>query len=204
MKISIVIQAGGQSKRMGQDKGLVSLAGRPMIEHVIEGVDGIGDEITITTNNPNGYQYLGIRMASDTDPGAGALTGLHTALEASQGETVFVIACDMPFPNQALIQYLLSLAPKADAVVPFMNNRYQPLHAVYSREPCLQAIRKAIANNQKRAISFYSDINVFKIEEQEISKYSKDELSFFNVNTPTDLAKAEAIINQAKTNSDKI
>ena len=181
---------------MGRDKGLVPLAGRPMIEHIIEKVKGIGDEIIITTNDQEAYQYLGYRIASDDDPGAGALTGLHTALSAAESDTVFVTACDMPFLNKALIEHLISLASKADAVVPIVQDRFQPLHAVYGRENCLKAIQSAIAKDEKRAISFYPSIEVLEIEGKEISKYGDVERIFFNVNTPSDLEKAEAMIRE--------
>lgn len=197
--LSIVIQAGGQSKRMGQDKGLVSLGGKPMIEHVLLQVEELGGEIIITSNNTKEYEYLGKRIATDRDPGAGALTGLQTALEAAKGSTVFVIACDMPFPNKSFISHLLSLASRADAIVPFFNDRYQPLHAVYSRETCLSAIENAISRGQKRVISFFPNINVLKIKEDEISEYTQDGLSFFNVNTPNDLVKAELILTEKNT-----
>jgi len=198
--VSIVIQAGGRSTRMGQDKGLVSLAGIAMVEHVLAGVKDLGDEIIITTNNPEDYAYLNLKMASDQSPGAGALTGLQTALEAAQGPTVFVIACDMPFPSKALINHLLSLASSGDAIVPYYKDRFQPLHAVYSKDPCFAAIEKAIANDQKRVISFFSDIDVITVDETVISELSIDGLSFFNVNTPEDLAKAELIVSKKNTN----
>lgn len=198
--ISIVIQAGGQSKRMGQDKGLASLGGKPMIEHVLLQVEELGDEVIITTNNPKEYEYLGKQIATDRDPGAGALPGLQTALDAAEGSTVFVIACDMPFPNKSFISYLLSLAPRADTIVPFFEDRYQPLHAVYSRESCLPAIENSISLGQKRVVSFYPQIKVLKIEEDKISEYTPDGLSFFNVNTPNDLAKAELILAKKQLN----
>lgn len=194
--ISIVIQAGGRSTRMGQDKGLVPLAGIPMIEHVLSGVKNLGDEIIITTNAPEYYAYLNLRMVRDKSPGEGALAGLQTALGAADGSTVFVIACDMPFPNKKLINHLFSLASSGDAIVPYYNDRYQPLHAVYSKRPCLSAIKNALDKGEKKVISFYSEIDVITVDETIISALSLDNLSFFNVNTPSELEKAELIISQ--------
>ena len=77
--VTVVIQAGGRSSRMGQDKGLVLLAGRALVEHVLARVDGLGDEVLITTNNPAGYAYLGVPLAGDAAPGAGACRALPRA-----------------------------------------------------------------------------------------------------------------------------
>lgn len=157
--ISIIIQAGGRSSRMGQDKGLVPLAGKPMIEHVLDKVRGLGDEIILTTNFPENYAYLNLPMASDEAPGAGALPGMMTALRAAAYPHVLIVACDMPFLNRPLLEHLLSLAPQADVVVPFWEENYQPMHAVYGRVRCLEAVEKALERGRRRLISFYDDLH---------------------------------------------
>jgi molybdopterin-guanine dinucleotide biosynthesis protein A len=191
--ISLVVQAGGNSSRMGQDKGLVLLNGSPLIEHVTARLGGIADEIIITTNHPENYEYLNLPLASDKYPGAGALTGLQTALEAAQGEYVFVIACDMPFVNRDLVKYILSIKDKADAIIPYVEDRHQPLHALYHRNKCLQAIKQVLAENQKRMISFHHLISVYKLASQQIARFDPDGQSFLNINTPEELAQAESL-----------
>jgi molybdopterin-guanine dinucleotide biosynthesis protein A len=195
--ISIVIQAGGQSRRMGQDKGLVPLNSVPLIEHVISSLIGLADETIVTTNHPDNYQYLNLPLASDKYPGAGALTGLQTALEAAQGEHVFVIACDMPFVNSDLVKYIFSNAGKADVVVPHFEDKFQPLHALYQRNNCLLAIKQALSENQKRMISFYPLISIHKISSQQIKTFDPAGQSFKNINTPKELAQAEQTFTQA-------
>ena len=112
--LTVAVQAGGRSSRMGEDKALLQLDGIPLIERLLQRVSGLGDEILITTNRPQDYQYLGLRMASDPEPGAGALHGLHTALKAARGQTVLVLACDMPFVSRPLLEHMLQLAEAAD------------------------------------------------------------------------------------------
>lgn len=189
--ISIVIQAGGRSSRMGQDKGLVPLAGKPMVEHVLERVRGLGDEILLTTNFPEPYAYLNLRMASDEEPGAGALPGMLTALHAAAYPHVLIVACDMPFLNRDLLQYQLSLAEQADVVVPFWEENVQPMHGVYGRERCLAAVEKALERGRRRLISFYDDLHVLTIPPDTIRQYDPAGLTFFNANTPEELAQAE-------------
>ncbi len=202
--ISTIIQAGGRSSRMGQDKGLVPLAGKPMIEHVLERVRGLGDEIILTTNFPQNYAYLNLPMASDEEPGAGALPGMLTALRAAAYPHVLIVACDMPFLNRPLLEHLLSLAPQADVVVPFWEENYQPMHAVYGRERCLAAVEKALARGRRRLISFYDDLHVLTIPPDTIRQYDPRGLSFFNANTPEELAEAESFYQQTQLNQIKL
>lgn len=196
--LSVVIQAGGESSRMGRDKALVPLGGRPMIEHVITRVTGLGDEILVTTNNPDAYEYLGVSLASDEEPGAGALPGLRTALGAAQGDDVLLVACDMPFVNRLLLEYQLSLRSQADVIVPRWEGNYQTMHAVYARRKVLQAVEQALAEGERRMISFYPEVKVHTVTPEEIREHDPKGRSFFNVNTPEDLAEAERLLAQAR------
>lgn len=196
--ISIVIQAGGQSSRMGQDKALVPLAGRPMIEHILTRLTGLGEETIITTNKPEDYEYLDLPLVSDEEPGAGALPGLRTALKAAQGDHIFVLACDMPFVNRLLVEHLLGLTSEADVIVPRWQDTYQTMHAVYARKNCLRAVEKALEKGEQRMISFYSDVKVRPVPPEEVAEIDPQGRSFFNVNTPEDLAEAERLLAQAR------
>ncbi len=188
--ITIAIQAGGASSRMGRDKGLVPLAGKPMVSHVIDRVRGLGDEILITTNRPQDYGFAGVRLAGDTRPGAGALGGLHTALSAARGETVLVVACDMPLASRRLLEHLLARAPQADVVIPRKDGEYEPLCAVYAKR-CLAFVEAALDEGERRMISFFAQVRVIAVEELEWRAFDPEGLTFFNVNTPQDLAEAE-------------
>lgn len=194
--ITVAIQAGGRSSRMGRDKGLVMLHGQTMVEHVLQRISGLGDEILLTTNAPDDYAFLGLRMASDERPGAGALPGLKTALQAAQGELVLLVACDMPFLNRPLLAHMLDSAANAavEVVVPYWNEQYQTMHAVYRRDACLAAVNEALAQGQKRMISFYPAVRVHTIGPDVISRFDPAGRTFFNVNTPEELEQAEMII----------
>lgn len=196
--LSVVIQAGGESSRMGRDKALVPLAGRPMIEHVLTRVARLGDETLITTNNPDALEYLDLPLVSDEEPGAGALPGLRTALRAAQGDHVLVLACDMPFVNRLLLEYQLTLTPKADVVVPRWQETFQTMHAVYARKKTLHAVEQALAEGERRMISFYPQLKVYSVSPEEIARHDPKGRSFFNVNTPEDLAEAERFLAQAR------
>ena len=191
--LSVVIQAGGNSSRMGRDKGLVELAGKPMIQHVLDQVEGLADEVLITTNNLANFAQFNLKMASDEVAGAGALPGLQTALKATSAKYMLLLAVDMPFISRAVIDHLLELRFEANLIVPRWENRFQPMQAVYEREVVLSAVNTALAHNKKRMISFYDEIIIHTVDEETIRELDPTGLTFFNVNTPEDLEEATQI-----------
>lgn len=193
--LTVAIQAGGQSQRMGQDKGLVLLHGRPLVRHILDRVADLGDEILITTNRPQDYAFLGVRLASDETPGAGALVGLRTALQASHGDKVLVLACDMPFVSRPLLVHLIGLAPQADVVIPRSAGQYEPTHAVYDRS-CLAEIEISLAAGDMRMVGFLPRVRVLTVEDDVIDRLDPSRRSFFNVNTPEELALAERLLGE--------
>ncbi|MBE9478393.1 MAG: molybdenum cofactor guanylyltransferase [Chloroflexi bacterium] len=192
--ITIAVQAGGKSSRMGEDKALIHLAGIPLIERVLARIDGLADEILITTNRPETLAHLNLRMAGDEVPGAGALHGLKTALATARGEIVLVISCDTPFVSRELLEYLLSRAHEADVIVPKHGDKFEPLQAVYNRARCLPAVEAALISGERRMVSFYSQVHVLPIEEHVLTELDPSGLSFFNVNTAEDLKRAEQLL----------
>ena len=201
--VSVAIQAGGQSERMGRDKALIPLAGRPLIAHVLERAAPLGDEVLVTTNSPGDYAFLGLRLVADERPGAGALAGLQTALRAALHEVVLVLACDLPFLSVPLLEHMLRLAPQADAVIPRWHSELEPLHAVY-RRACLPAIDLALAEGRQRMISFLPAIRATIIEEDQVAVFDPLGLTFFNINTPDDLQTAERILAAAAPPSEDV
>ena len=187
------IQAGGASSRMGRDKALIPLAGKPVIEHVLAAVSDLAAEIIVTTNEPEKYRFLDLPLYQDENPVAGALEGLRTALDAASGQRTLVVACDMPFLATPLLSHLFEQSIAADVTVPRWNDRLQPLCAVYSAA-CLPAIEASLAAGQKRMISFHDQVRVKVIEEAVVARFDPEGLSFFNLNTPEDLARAERLL----------
>ena len=190
----MVIQAGGRSSRMGRDKGLVRLGDRSLVEHVLAATGGLADECLITTNNAEAYAFLGLPLAGDEDPGAGALPGLRTALRAARGELVLLLACDMPFVQRPVLQMLLDLSADYDVVVPRWQDQLQTMHAVYRREPCLKAVDAALTAGRRRMISFYDQVRVREVSADELASAGDLARSFFNVNTPAELHEAEHLL----------
>ena len=193
--LSIVIQAGGQSSRMGEDKALKTFLGRPLIQRVIDRLAPIADEIIVTTNHPDEYSFLNLRLVSDLKPGRGALGGLYTAIASATHPIVAVVACDMPFASAMLIEAAnrIMVEEEADVVIAKSDEGYEPLHAVYRRETCLPAIESAIDADQWKVIAWFPQVKVRVLSSEEIKLYDPASLAFWNVNTPEEFAKAEQI-----------
>ena len=198
--LTVALQAGGTSRRMGRDKARVLLDGRPLITHVLERAAPLGDEVIVTTNAPRAYAFLGgVRLVADEQPGAGALAGLRTALRAASHERLLVLACDLPFVCVPLIEHLLRAAPAADVVVPRWRGELEPLQAVYRRS-CLAAVERALAEGRRRMIDFHADVRVHVVEEDVVARLDPQGLTFFNINTPADLQTAERLLAETRRN----
>lgn len=191
--LTLVIQAGGESRRMGQDKGLVQFLGQPLVQRAVERLSSIADETIVTTNRPEAYRFLGVRLEPDLLPGRGALGGLYTALGVASHRLVAVVACDMPFASRELFQAAREILEKEpfDAVVPRPAHGTEPFHAVYRRESCLRAVQAAMEQGAWRADAWHPNVRMRLLSPEEIQRYDPNELAFLNVNDPQELAQAE-------------
>lgn len=209
--LSVVIQAGGQSSRMGEDKALKPFLGKPLIQRVIDRLAPLADEIIVTTNRPEDYVFLNLRLAADLKPGRGALGGLYTAIASAAAPFVAVVACDMPFASAKLIEsahrlmveeeadvVIARAAPRAEALSVAKGQRagktdegYEPFHAVYRRTTCLPAIEAAIEADQWKVIAWFPKVKVRTLTPEEVKSLDPSGLCFWNLNTPEEFAEAE-------------
>ncbi|HMD82041.1 MAG TPA: molybdenum cofactor guanylyltransferase [Anaerolineales bacterium] len=193
--LTVAIQAGGQSSRMGEDKALKPFLGRPLIQRVIERLTPIADEIIVTTNRPEDYLFLNLRLFTDLKPGRGALGGLYTAIVSASQPIVAVVACDMPFASASLIETAarLLVEEEADVVIAKSEEGYEPLHAVYRRQTCLPAIESTIDADQWKVIAWFPKVKVRVLTKEEMKQSDPSGLAFWNLNTPEEFAKAERL-----------
>ncbi len=191
--LTVVIQSGGASSRMGEDKALKPFLGRPLIQRVIERLAPIADEMIVTTNRPAEYGFLNTRLVPDLRPGRGALGGLYTAIASASHPFVAVAACDMPFASQNFFEsaHRLMVEEEADVVIVKTDEGYEPFHALYRREACLPAIEAAIDADQWKAIAWFPQVKVRTLSPDEIKIFDPSGLCFWNLNTPEDFLQAE-------------
>jgi molybdopterin-guanine dinucleotide biosynthesis protein A len=213
-----VILAGGASRRMGRDKAWIELDGRALVERVVQRLGDVCRETILVSGDQDPYHKLGVRVIGDTLPGKGSLGGIYSGLRAARFERAVVVACDMPFLNPALLDYMLSLAADYDVVIPSASsfrlplgsieaepgdskrklltakdNDLHPLHAVYSKQ-CLEPIKARLLEGDLRMIGFHQDVRVRVVTSAEVEQIDPDHLSLLNVNTPQDLALAESLV----------
>ena len=199
-KVTVVIQAGGESRRMGQSKALVPFAGRPLICRMIERLSPVADELIITTNEgerlafiDEQYPELDIKRVKDLHDFRGALPGIHTALEAATNPYVAIVACDMLFASPRLVvaEALALKESGCDMVVPVNKHGYEPFHAIYRRDACLPAVKSQLARGDKRAQAFFDTMNVREFSQSEVLEAEPMGGCFINANTPDELRKLE-------------
>jgi molybdopterin-guanine dinucleotide biosynthesis protein A len=200
--LTIVIQAGGMSSRMGEDKALKNFLGKPLIERVIERLNPIADELIITTNQPDNYSFLNKRLVADLIADRGALGGLYTAISSASHPYVGVVACDMPFASPKFFETATKLMVKeeADVVIPRIKSEdsqksggYEPLHALYRKETCTPAIEDAIQKDLWKVIAWFGKVNVRDVSDDEMKIIDPSGLCFWNVNTPEEFVQAEKL-----------
>ena len=184
------ILAGGESSRMGENKAFVQVGGVPIIERVIARLQPLVDELAIITNSPAEYAHLGLTVHTDILPGKATLGGLYTAVERASTLYTFVVSCDQPFLNAALLRYLAGLRSGYDVVVPLNREGYpQSMHALYSKA-CAQPIFQRLEADRLKVIGFFPDVRVRAVSAEEIDSIDPERWSFVNVNTPDDLEVA--------------
>jgi len=197
--ITSIILAGGKSSRMGKDKAGLKLDGRLMIlQSIARKLLTISDEVIVATDGRR-YDDLNIRVkwVDDVYPGAGSLVGLYSGLKEASSDYALVVACDMPFLNLELLRYMIALPRDYDILAPRMGDKIEPLHTIYSRN-CLTAIARLLEARHKKIMDLYDEVRVRYISQEVIDKYDPEHRSFFNINTPDQLAEARAIIEESR------
>ena len=196
--VSIAILAGGASRRMGSDKAFLPFLGVPLIQRVIDRVRPLCHECFIIGAPDDRFNGLGLEVIPDAIPGHNALGGLYTALIKASNPLVIVLGCDMPFVNEPLLRRQVEIIErvKVDAVVPRSRLGEEPLHAVYRRQICAPLVERAIHSGERRMISWMQWANIRYLDESIVSQFDPWHLSFENINTPEDLARAEDLARQ--------
>ena len=199
-RVTMVIQAGGESRRMGQSKATVPFAGRPLICRLVERLGPVADDLVITTNEPERLDFLHaefpqyrIQLVRDAFNVRGALPGLYTALEAARNPYVAVVACDMVFASPSLVvaEALAMNETGADVVVPVNKHGFEPFHAMYRRAGCLPAVSAALDRGEKRAQGFFADVEVCEFPQERVLEAEPMGGCFINANTPEELRAIE-------------
>jgi molybdopterin-guanine dinucleotide biosynthesis protein A len=190
-----VILAGGKNSRFGRAKAQEVIDGQSMLERVIAAVSQVTENILIVASQEKTNSLLGgypdQRIVEDIYPGTGVLGAIYTGLHHAATPCVLVVGCDMPFLNPHLLRYMAKVAQesRADAIVPVFNERFEVLHAIYSKS-CIPRIQDLLAERILSVIRLLNRVKVRHINEEEIERFDRIYSSFINVNTQVDLLTA--------------
>lgn len=215
-EVTLLIIAGGNSRRMGEDKLMLTVPpkGIPLVRHVVELLLPLAAKVVVVANEPDvcaAVREIGLdnierdqdgvqtrKLVSclpDDAPGVGPLGGLATGLRRIDGWAL-TVAGDMPFLSAATCRYLIRRSDSGcDAVVPVLEGQSQPLHALYSRR-CLPAVERALSAGLRRMDSFWNEVQVRLISADTLRAFDPDLRTFTNVNTPTEWEEARALLSQ--------
>ena len=184
MIVTGIILSGGKSSRMGENKSLLTLGNKKIIEHIYTELKSCCDEVVIVANEPSAYSFLTSNIVSDRFQGKGPLAGLETAFFHKKADAYIVSACDTPLIKKEVYRHLFSRIQDYEAVVPVFDRQTHPLSGIYRRS-VLQAVRKQLDHDVLKVKSFFKDIRVNYVND--FGKISSNVLQqhFFNMNTPS-------------------
>jgi len=178
--ITVIILAGGKSSRMGQDKGLMLVNEKPMIQHVLEVAKQITSQIIIVANN-SGYKQFGFPVYKDDFQDKGPLSGIYTGLKNSTTLYNLVLSCDIPFIQKDLLVFLLSSSQGNEITVSLQDGKLHPLIAVYTKN-CESSMLEKIQRNELKVVGIFDRLNTKQID---VSRF--DSSNFRNINKESDL-----------------
>jgi molybdopterin-guanine dinucleotide biosynthesis protein A len=206
LKASAIVLAGGSSSRFGVDKGLLMLDKKPLVRHVLENVDGLVDQkVVVVSSEAQASSYsrsLGARVdiQLDAERIQTPLNGAATGLEKAQGAYSLLLACDTPFVSKEVLSLLLELSTGKAAVIPrWPDCQIEPLQAIYCTEPALEAARGALNEGKLNMQAMINKLHGIRYVSTLVLQQLDPELrTFFNINTPMDLKKAEFMMGKQK------
>jgi len=205
LEIGSIVLAGGKGLRLGHEKTLETVGTKSLIQWAVFSLSFFNSDIIVVTAAkqflPRFIDYPKLRMVADAYPGKGPLGGIFTGLAASDSFHNLVVACDMPFLNRALLDYMIQISANFDLVIPRVGDKIEPLHAIYSKD-CLAPIESLIKQGHLSIRELFTSIRVRYVEAAEINRFDPKHLSFFNINTKADLETAREIARGDK-NDDK-
>lgn len=196
-RLSVAILAGGRGSRLGGvDKASLEVGGQTLLDRVLAAVQPLADEVLAIVNDERLRGDPRLTLVHDPEPHAGVLPALLAALETARSPLLLLVACDMPFVDQRVIQLLLDAVADHDVAIPIVGGIAQPMLAVYRVAPCRRAIAAALARGGRRMISFLEDVRTHRVTEDELRAIDTSLRSFFNVNTPAELEEARRLAEQ--------
>lgn len=189
-----VILAGGQNTRFsGTNKAFIRVGGKRILDRIYGVFEELFEEIILVTNDPLQYLEWSFNIVTDLFPCRSSLTGIHAGLFFTTTSHAFCAASDIPFLKKELVETILdSIEPDIDIVIPATSKGLEPLCSVYSKK-CLKPIEQQLIKQDLKIQKIFEKVRVKKLPENILRQNDPDLLSFYNINSPDDLARAKNI-----------
>ena len=185
MQASLLVLAGGTSRRMGRPKAWLEVGDTFLVQHVLQNLAPAFEEVLVSFAEPEQLEHpIPYRIVFDRKFSAGPLAGLESGLLAARNEVTFVVACDMPYVTQEVANMAIAAARRCDAALPRIDGRPEPLCGAY-RRTALPFITGALNIGRLKAADVASELDVTWLE-------GLDPQLFRSLNTPQDLERFHA------------
>lgn len=194
-EITGILLAGGKSRRMGEDKRHLVVGEQTLLERGLAVLHSIFQDVLVVIAQDSSPLRVEARVVRDLVPNCGSLGGLYTGLVQATTPCIFVIACDMPFLNQAVIAQFTNRSATADIVMAKFADRLHPMHALYGKR-CLPVLEQMIQARQLKIqdIVSHPSLRVQYVTETDLVTIDGAGHSFYNVNTVADLETARSLL----------
>ena len=194
-EVTGILLAGGKSRRMGEDKRHLVVGEQTLLERGLAVLHSIFQEVLVVIAQDSPPLGVNARVVRDLVPDCGSLGGLYSGLMQATTPWVFVVACDMPFLNQAAIAQFTSRKATADIVMAKLDARLHPMHALYGKQ-CLPVLEQMIRARQFKIQEMVSQssLRVCYVTEADLLTIDPSRRSFYNVNTLADLEAARSLL----------
>jgi molybdopterin-guanine dinucleotide biosynthesis protein A len=192
--ITSVLLAGGRSKRMGRDKAFLQYNGKTFLRNILEKLDKFSSQIIISINRDIedyrneivGLEHK-IKFVKDKDRYEGPLNAIVSCSPYIENNYIFLSTCDTPLINVELIFYLYKKLKEneknVDCLIPVINGKYQPLNTFYLKKT-LKLAEESYLQGNKSLFSWIDKLKKMYIYDNELSKFDKNLLTYFSINTP--------------------
>jgi molybdopterin-guanine dinucleotide biosynthesis protein A len=190
-----IILAGGKSSRLGRNKALQVIDGRSLIQWMVDSLSIFSTEIIIVTALGEAipcYSTIEIKTVADIYPEKGPLVGIYSGLISSSSSRAVAVGCDTPFLSVSLLEHMTQICSMYDVVVPRIEDKLEPLCAVYSKN-CSNPIQRLLEQDELRIDKLFGMVDVKYVEEDEVNRFDPEHLSFFNINNQADLDRARKL-----------
>ena len=197
IEVTGILLAGGKSRRMGEDKRYLVMGGETLLERGLGVLRSVFQEVLVVIAQDSPPVGVDAKVVRDLVSECGSLGGLYTGLMQATTPYIFVVACDMPFLDQAVIAQFTSRRATADIVMAKLAARLHPMHALYGKR-CLPVLEQMIQARQLKIqeVVSHASLRVQYVTETDLSSIDPSGRSFQNVNTPADFEAARSMLSR--------